>query len=531
MADNNPTDLGIDGLQQAHEIGIGGFATVYRAFQPSFRRTVAVKVLATPSLDRAARERFERECQAMGTLADHPHIVTIYGSGYTRQGRPYLVMAYLPGGSLQDRVDHHGPVRWQEATLYAVHLAGALETAHRAGIVHRDIKPGNVLLSAYGEAQLTDFGIARISGGHETRSGLITASMAHAPPEVLDGHRPTVTADVYALASTTFELMFGRPAFASPSDESMVPMLRRILTDAPPDLRGQGVPDAVCRALERAMAKSPDQRYASAGDLGRELQAARRALGLDPGRLTVPADVGGRGATLVVAPAPPAAAPSGPAPGSASGPSGPSGSPSAPAPALPPPPAAPAAPRHAGAPAAASARPGVLAAPPEPARRPLPPPPSPGRNRVTRTADVPGRPRFDAPPAVPVKTGSRSVVVGLAAVLVVMALVGVLIMRRGAASAGPPTVSTRSPLPTYTSRPGTNNYDAKVAEQFNFGCVNESFNTPGFCQCLYDAITKQIPYDQFVQINRAIDGGARLEDTPVYDLAYECWKKHPPSPK
>ena len=110
MADHNPVDLGIDGLQQAQEIGVGGFATVYRAYQPAFRRTVAVKVLATPNLDRASRERFERECQAMGTLADHPHIVTILDSGYTRKGRPYLVMAYLPGGSLQDRVDRHGAI-------------------------------------------------------------------------------------------------------------------------------------------------------------------------------------------------------------------------------------------------------------------------------------------------------------------------------------------------------------------------------------------------------------------------------------
>jgi serine/threonine protein kinase len=521
MADNHPVDLGIDGLQQAQEIGAGGFATVFRAYQPAFRRTVAVKVLATPNLDRAARERFERECQAMGTLTDHPHIVTIYGSGYTRQGRPYLVMAYLPGGSLQDRLDTHGPLPWEESTLYAVHLAGALETAHRAGIVHRDIKPGNVLLSPYGEAQLTDFGIARISGGHETRSGLITASMAHAPPEVLDGHRPTVAADVYALGSTMFELMYGRPAFASPADESMVPMLRRILTDAPPDLRGRGVPDVVCRAIEWAMAKTPDLRPASAADLGRELQGARRALGLDPGRLTVPSDIaGGRPVSYVVVPAPPG--PSAPPPGRPGG-----------APAVPGSPGS--APRPDGS---AGRAPAAALASADSGRRP--PPPDSGRRHapVGRGPERPrpARPSFDAPPSRPPRSGgSRPVVVGLLAVLMVAAALGAFALRRDP-SGTQTTATTRNVLgdrrgsATTRARAGAG-YDEQVAREFSDGCINEASNTPDFCTCLYDAIVARIPYADYEKLNQAVDRGRRIEETPVWDLATDCWKKHPVPPR
>lgn len=291
MSDPHPIDLDIEGLEDPVEIGVGGFATVYKTYQPAFRRTVAVKVLATLNLDDAARERFERECQAMGSLSEHPNIVTVYGAGFTNSGRPYLVMAFLPGGSLQERLDQSGPIPWQDATLYGVHLAGALETAHRGQVVHRDIKPANVLMSTFGDAQLTDFGIARISGGHETRSGVITASMAHAPPEILDGQRPTVAADVYSLGSTIFELIYGKPAFEHEGDESMVPMLRRILSDPPPDLRTRGVPDEICKVLEKSMAKDLTQRQPSAVAFGRELQAARRALGLEAGKLTVPSDV------------------------------------------------------------------------------------------------------------------------------------------------------------------------------------------------------------------------------------------------
>ena len=273
-------DLGISGLEDAAEIGRGGFATVYRAHQPAFRRTVAVKLLAAGELDDVARSRFERECQAMGSLSDHPGIVTVHDAGFTDDGRPYLVMAHMIDGSLSDKLAGFVPLPWPEGVALGVKLAGALETAHRADVLHRDIKPANVLISPYGEPQLTDFGIARIAGGHETKSGVVTASLPYAPPEVLEGHRPAPAGDLYSLGACIYDALAGSAAFLEATDESLTAMLKRILADRPPDLREHGVPSVVADVIEKAMAKSPAARQQSALELGRELQAAEATTGV-----------------------------------------------------------------------------------------------------------------------------------------------------------------------------------------------------------------------------------------------------------
>lgn len=277
--DGDGVDLGIEGIEDAVEIGIGGFGRVYRARQPAFGRTVAVKVLSVTKLDDKSQQRFERECQAMGALSGHPNIVTVFDAGTTSDGRPYLIMEHMSGGSLDDRIRREGAMSWQEAAEVGAKVSAALQVAHEAGIIHRDIKPANILISQYDEPQLGDFGIARITGGQETRSGVITASMAHASPEVLDGGRPSAAADVYAVGSTMFELLRGTPAFFSESDETNLAMIKRIYDDPIPDLRPQGVPEPVAQVLERTMAKRPEDRPASAMALADELQAAMRAAG------------------------------------------------------------------------------------------------------------------------------------------------------------------------------------------------------------------------------------------------------------
>ena len=161
-------DLGVPGCEHAVEIGRGGFGAVYRAWQPEFGRTVAVKVLGQAGIEGEARRRLARELRAMGALSGHPHIVTVHSAGFTGMGNPYLVMGFEPSGTLADRLRRSGPMPWEEAVLAGIRISGALETAHRAGLLHRDVKPENVLLSAFGEPKLADFGVAQLQGAAAT---------------------------------------------------------------------------------------------------------------------------------------------------------------------------------------------------------------------------------------------------------------------------------------------------------------------------------------------------------------------------
>jgi serine/threonine protein kinase len=344
----SPDQEWLPGLTDPVEIGRGGFGVVYKAVETDLNRAVAVKIL-TGNLDDLALQRFDRERRAMGALSGHPNIVAIYRSGLTGDSRPYLIMEYLPGGSMAERITDRGPLEWRDATDVGIRLCAALETAHRAGVLHRDVKPENVFLSALGAPKLGDFGIARLEGAPQTQSATITASLAHAAPELIDGRPPSVQSDVYGLASTVLTLMTGRPPFSRDTDESIVPLLARIATEPVPDLRALGVPPTLCEVFERAMAKDPGVRFASGAEFGRALQHAQRSLGADVSPLevqgvdpTVTPGVGApRAADATVdltastagtaVPAAPAPAPSAPAPAPTPAPAAPS--PSAPAPA------------------------------------------------------------------------------------------------------------------------------------------------------------------------------------------------------
>lgn len=266
-------DVGVGGLEQAEVVGRGGNATVYRAYQPSMDRWVAVKVL--DGSDETTRRRFDRERQAMGRLSQHPGIVTIYESGYTSAGRPYLVMPFLGSGSLQDRLDRSGPTSWDEAADLVARVTSAVDYAHASGVVHRDLKPGNIMMDEEGRPLVADFGIARLAGQSQTITEYMALTPAFSPPELLDGGEPTKAGDVYALAATFCALVIGTPPFVtgSPDADSLLALSRRIAVDPPPDLRPLGVPEHVCRAVESAMAKNPADRPDSASALAEALVA------------------------------------------------------------------------------------------------------------------------------------------------------------------------------------------------------------------------------------------------------------------
>ncbi|RZL75857.1 MAG: tetratricopeptide repeat protein [Rhodococcus sp. (in: high G+C Gram-positive bacteria)] len=289
-------ELGGSGFADIQEIGRGGFGVVYRCTQGELDRTVAVKVL-TVELDDENRARFFREQRAMGRLTGHPNIVNILQVGATDSGLPYIVMPYHPQDSLEARVRTDGPLPLDQVLRVGVKMAGAVESAHRLGILHRDVKPANILLAEYGEPELADFGIAHISGGFETATGAVTGSPAYTAPEVLGGDPPSPAADVYGLGATLFSALTGHAAFERRDGEQVVAQFLRITTQAVPDLREHGIHEDVSAVIAGAMSREPGERPATAAVFGEELRGLQRAHGfpVDEMALRVEADAQGDG--------------------------------------------------------------------------------------------------------------------------------------------------------------------------------------------------------------------------------------------
>ncbi|WP_433723195.1 protein kinase domain-containing protein [Nocardia sp. CA-129566] len=293
-------ELAAAGFTNAEEIGRGGFGVVYRCIQAGLDRAVAVKVL-TADLDEENRERFVREQRALGRLTGQPNIMEVLQVGTTTSGMPYLVMSYYPQGSLDSRIRRHGPLSSAEALRVGVKLSGALETVHRLGILHRDVKPSNILITDYGEPVLTDFGIARIPDAFHTATGTIMGSPAFTAPEILDGQAPTPAADVYGLGATLFAVLTGHAAFERRSGEQVVAQFVRITAEPTPNLREHGIDEDLSHVIERAMDRSPEQRP-SAAALGRELQRLQAGRGLAVDEMAVRAEAGAEQHAAVLVP-------------------------------------------------------------------------------------------------------------------------------------------------------------------------------------------------------------------------------------
>ncbi|ORW92237.1 protein kinase [Mycobacterium szulgai] len=280
------TELTAAGLADARQIGRGGAGVIYRCHETALGRNVAVKVLP-PHFEEEDKERFLREGYAMGGLSGHPNIVNILRVGVTESGRPFIVMPYHAADSLAVRLLRAGPLPWPDALRIGVKLCGALETAHKTGTLHRDIKPANVLINDYGEPELADFGIAHIEGGYQTATGYFSGTLAYTAPEVLTGNPTTVAADVYSLGATIYALIAGSAAHERNTGEDLLAQYLRISSTRVPDMRPEGIPDAVCLAIEHAMSIEPEERPSSAAEFGRELQAAQRSNGLKPDSMAI----------------------------------------------------------------------------------------------------------------------------------------------------------------------------------------------------------------------------------------------------
>jgi hypothetical protein len=271
----------VPGIEVLEQIGEGGSATVWRGRRQADGREVAVKVLGL-SVGGRHEDLHGRETRAAGRLRDqcHPAIIEVLATGACADRRPYLVMEHLPGGSLSARLEREGPMGWDEASALAIRLCGALETAHRCGVLHRDVKPANVMADDDGRWKLVDFGVARLHGDPRTRTSHRFVTVSHAPPEAFSGARPHPTRDVWSVASTSFECITGHPPFG-PNDAPLE-VMSRLVCDKAPDLRLHGVPEALCRVFERALDKDPANRHQSALALADDLVAARRAAGAAP---------------------------------------------------------------------------------------------------------------------------------------------------------------------------------------------------------------------------------------------------------
>lgn len=275
-ADNGPILSGRYRLER--ELGRGGMATVHLAHDLRHRRDVAVKVIDAGVARRIGVERFLREIQTIAKL-QHPHILGLIDSGDV-DGAPYFVMPLVTGGSLKHRLAAEGQMPIAEAVRIAGQVASALDYAHRQGVVHRDVKPANILLQD-GQALVADFGISlAVTDGDATRiteTGISLGTPRYMSPEQASGS-PDITprSDVYALGALTYEMLAGEPPFVGPTVQTI---LARVLTEKPASLtaRRGTVSPGLERAVLTALEKLPADRYASAGQFSQTLANALAA--------------------------------------------------------------------------------------------------------------------------------------------------------------------------------------------------------------------------------------------------------------
>jgi branched-chain amino acid transport system substrate-binding protein len=278
-------DRRVPGYRILRRIGRGGFAVVYEAEQLSLNRSVALKMLNADQATEKDLRRFERERLLASELSRHRHVVDVIDAGTSTDGQPFIVMRLYRRGSLAQALADGGPMTPAEAVSVTDKLASALQAAHNLGVIHRDVKPENVLISDDGEPALTDFGISVLSGPERTTTANFF-TMGHAAPEVLEHGEYGVPSDVYALASTAYMMLAGRYAFTG---DNQYAQMRAIVEDPVPAIGRPDLPPALEAAIVRGMAKRPEDRFGSVVALA---EAMRTALAAPPRPSAAPAFAG-----------------------------------------------------------------------------------------------------------------------------------------------------------------------------------------------------------------------------------------------
>jgi serine/threonine-protein kinase len=268
------TDILPPRYRSPKRIARGGMGEIYRATDATLGRAVAVKLLADRySRDDGVRQRFTREALAAARLSGEPHIVTIFDVG-EHASRPFIVMEYLSGGSLEQRIRKDGAQPPGQALEWLEQAAVALDAAHRNGVVHRDVKPANLLLDRNDNVHVADFGIASAAGMDSlTMTGTVLGTAGYLSPEQAQGDRATPASDRYALAVVAFELLSGHRPF---ENESMTAEAAAHVNSAVPSIAEicEGLPDELDPVFRRAMAKNPSERYPTAQDFVAALRGA-----------------------------------------------------------------------------------------------------------------------------------------------------------------------------------------------------------------------------------------------------------------
>ncbi len=289
------------------QIGMGGMATVYKAYQPSLDRYVAIKILPSYYVHEAGfLERFRREARAVAKL-DHPNILPVYDFGQ-EDNTTYIVMKYVEAGTLKDMMGQ--PMDLETAATIIEQVAGALDHAHQRDIIHRDVKPSNILISEGKWAMLTDFGLAKIVGGSSqlTASGVGVGTPDYMSPEQGQGRQVDGRSDIYSLGVVLYEMVTGRVPFQA--ETPMAVVIKHITEPLSlPRQVNPNIPEAVERVILKALAKDPDDRFNRASDLAKALRKAVAGVspppvveGPSPVETVVPSPAL---STLVDTPAPP----------------------------------------------------------------------------------------------------------------------------------------------------------------------------------------------------------------------------------